>query len=122
MGINTPTASTAVSSQYIKRSSTMKLHSSKSDLFQGIQTVLSAISVRSTLPVLSNILFEATDKGLRLSATDLEVGIRTWVKADVIEPGAITIPAKILADFLRTLEEDREVKLEVSENNKVEIR
>ena len=122
MAINTPTASTAGSSQYIKRSSTMKLHSSKTDLFQGIQTVLSAISVRSTLPVLSNILFEATDKGLRLSATDLEVGIRTWVKADVVEKGAITIPAKILGDFLKTLEDDREVKLESSENGKVEIR
>jgi DNA polymerase-3 subunit beta len=122
MAINTPTASTAGSSQYVKRSSTLKLHSSKTDLFQGIQTVLSAISVRSTLPVLSNILFEATDKGLRLSATDLEVGIRTWVKADVIEKGAITIPAKILGDFLKTLEDDREVKLESSENNKIEVR
>jgi DNA polymerase-3 subunit beta len=100
----------------------MKLHSSKTDLFQGIQTVLSAISVRSTLPVLSNILFEATEKGLRLSATDLEVGIRTWVKADVVEKGAITIPAKILGDFLKTLEDDREVKLESSENGKVEVR
>ncbi len=100
----------------------MKLHLNKADLFQGIQTVQSAISVRSTLPVLGNILFEASDKGLRLSATDLEVGIRSWVKADVIENGAVTIPAKILADFLRTLEDDREVKIEVVENNKVEVR
>ncbi len=100
----------------------MKLHLTKADLFQGIQTVQSAISVRSTLPVLGNILFEATDQGLRLSATDLEVGVRTWVKADVIESGAITIPAKILADFLRTLEDDREVKIDVVENNKVEVR
>lgn len=100
----------------------MKLHCTKGDLFQGIQIVQSAISVRSTLPVLGNVLFEASDQGLRLSATDLEVGIRTWVKADVIEKGAITIPAKILSDFLRTLEENREVKLEVSENNKIEIK
>jgi DNA polymerase-3 subunit beta len=100
----------------------MKLHLTKADLFQGIQTVQSAISVRSTLPVLGNILFEASDKGVRLSATDLEVGIRTWIKADVIENGAVTIPAKILADFLRTLEDDREVKIDVSENNKVEVR
>ena len=77
----------------------MKLHLTKADLFGGIQTVQSAISTRSTLPVLGNILFEATDKGLRLSATDLEVGIRSWIKADVIENGAVTIPAKILGDF-----------------------
>jgi len=100
----------------------MKLHLSKGDLFQGIQTVQSAISVRSTLPVLGNILFEAGEKGVRLSATDLEVGIRTWIKADVLDEGAVTIPAKILADFLRTLDDSREIKIEVQENNKVEIR
>jgi DNA polymerase-3 subunit beta len=52
----------------------------------------------------------------------LEVGVRTWVKADVLQPGAMTIPAKILSDFLRTLEDDREVKIESSENNKVEVK
>ena len=121
MPANTYGSTTSGSSQ-IKRSQNLKLHCTKGDLFQGIQIVQSAISVRSTLPVLGNVLFEATEQGLRLSATDLEVGIRTWVKADVIEKGAITIPAKILADFLRTLEENREVKLEVSENNKIEIK
>jgi DNA polymerase-3 subunit beta len=121
MPINTHTATTT-SSSLNKRSQLLKLHLIKADLFQGIQTVQPAISIRSTLPVLGNILFEASDQGLRLSATDLEVGIRTWIKADIIEKGAITIPAKILADFLRTLEDDREVKLEVSDNNKIEIR
>lgn len=105
-----------------KRSQFMKLHLSKGDLFQAIQSVQSAISSRSTLPILGNILFEATEKGVRLSATDLEVGIRTWVKADVIEEGAVTIPAKILADFLRTLDDSKEIKIEVQDNNKIEIR
>jgi DNA polymerase-3 subunit beta len=121
MPINTHTATTTHLSQS-KRSTFLKLHLTKGDLFSGIQTVQSAISARSTLPVLGNILFEAGEKGLRLSATDLEVGIRTWVKADVIEAGAVTIPAKILADFLRTLEDDREVKIEAAENNKIEIK
>jgi len=121
MPTNTYDSTTTGSSQ-VKKGQNMKLHCTKGDLFQGIQIVQSAISVRSTLPVLGNVLFEASDQGLRLSATDLEVGIRTWVKADVIEKGAITIPAKILSDFLRTLEENREVKLEVSENNKIEIK
>src|ERR1043165_9379122 len=100
----------------------LKVHVSNKDLLREMQMVQTAISVRSTLPVLGNVLFEASEQGLRLSATDLEVGIRTWVKADVIEKGAITIPAKILSDFLRTLEDNREVKLEVSENNKIEIK
>lgn len=121
MAINTPTASTAGSSLKGKQEY-VKLHCTKGDLFRGVQTVQPAISLRSTLPVLGNILFEATEKGLRLSATDLEVGVRTWVKADVIERGAVTIPAKILADFLKTLDDDKEIKLQVSENNKIEIR
>ncbi len=105
-----------------KKSTFPKLHLTKGDLFHGVQTVQAAISLRGTLPVLGNILFEATDQGLRLSATDLEVGIRSWVKADVLAKGAITIPAKILSDFLKTLNDDREIKLDVGENNKVEIR
>lgn len=100
----------------------MRVVVNKADIFKGIQLVQSAISSRSTLPVLGNILFEGTEQGLRLSATDLEVGIRTWVKADVVSKGAITIPAKIIADFLRTLEDDREIKLDVQEGNKVELR
>lgn len=121
MPINNYGATTTHSTQ-VKGREALKLHLIKSDLFRAIQTVQSAISVRSTLPVLGNILFEATDKGLRLSATDLEVGIRSWVKADVVSKGAITIPAKILADFLRTLEDDREVKIDVADGNKVEVR
>src|SRR5688572_894980 len=80
-----------------KKSHLPKLHLTKGDLFHGVQTVQAAISLRGTLPVLGNILFEASDQGLRLSATDLEVGIRSWVKADVLSKGAITIPAKILS-------------------------
>src|SRR4051812_12840103 len=81
----------------------LKLHILNRDLLKGIQTVQTAISVRSTLRVLGNILLQATEKGWRLSATDLEVGIRTWVKPDVMEKGAITIPAKIISDFLKTI-------------------
>lgn len=121
MTINTPTATTSAKSLN-KEKEALKLVVNKADLFKGIQTVQSAISSRSTLPILGNILFEGTDQGLRLSATDLEVGIRTWVKADVISQGSMTIPAKIVADFIRTLEDTREIKLEVMEGNKVELK
>src|SRR3989338_5562485 len=119
VNIHTTTATTKLNS---KDREALKVNLLKSDLFRGIQTVSPAISTRSTLPILGNILFEGTDQGLRLSATDLEVGIRTWVKADVVTKGAMTIPAKIAADFLRTLEDDREIKLEVNENNKVDFK
>lgn len=121
MPINSTTTTTTGSSR-IKDQEAMKLHLTKGELFQGIQSVQSAISTRSTLPILSNILFEASDNGLRLSATDLEVGIRTWVKADVVKPGAVTIPAKILSDFLKTLDDDRELNIDVEEGAKVKIK
>ncbi|MFN0117467.1 MAG: DNA polymerase III subunit beta [Elusimicrobiota bacterium] len=121
MSTNTHTATTTQSSNS-KRGQSLKLNITKGDLIQGLQMVQSAISSRSTLPILANVLFEASAQGLRLSATDLEVGIRTWIKADVIDKGAITIPSKILTDFIKTLEDDREVKIEVVENNKVEVK
>lgn len=121
-----PTNTTGSTTTQLKNSDSksehMKIHISNKDLLRGIQTVQTAISVRSTLPVLGNILFQASDKGLRLSATDLEVGIRTWVKADVLQGGGITIPAKIISDFLKTIEDDKEIKIEVNDGNKVEIR
>lgn len=121
MPTHLPTAETTKLNK-VKEGEKLKFHSTKSDLFKGIQAVFPAISNKSTLPVLSNILFESTSEGLRLSATDLEVGIRTWIKADVTGKGSITIPAKILMDFIKTLEDDREIKLQVSENNKIEIK
>src|SRR5258706_13913128 len=121
MPTNTYTTATTDINQNRNRSEAFKVHVRNHDLLKGIQTVQSAISTRNTLPVLGNILFQV-DQGLRLSATDLEVGVRTWVKADVLEKGAITIPAKILSDFLKTLEDDKEITLEVLENNKVLIK
>ncbi len=122
MPINTTGSTTTNLKQTDSKNEFLKIHISNKDLLRGIQIVQTAISVRSTLPVLSNILFQATEKGLRLSATDLEVGIRTWVKADVLQNGAITVPAKIISDFLKTLDDGKEIKIEVQENNKIEIR
>jgi DNA polymerase-3 subunit beta len=100
----------------------MEIHCLKDELFKGVQLVQNAISPRSTLPVLANILFETNGGSLRLSSTDLEVGLRCEVKADIKTSGAITIPARTLSEFLRTLEEGRELSLSVGEGQKIEIR
>jgi len=121
MSINTNTTATTRSS-IIKEREALKLSASKGELFKAIQIVQPAISTRSTLPILGNILFEAGNGELRLSATDLEVGIRTKSKADVIQSGTITVPAKIVSDFLKTIDDDKEVKIEVLDGNKVEFR
>jgi DNA polymerase-3 subunit beta len=72
-------------------------------LSAALQAVTRAISTRTTLPILNNVLLEATKEGLSLTATNLEIGIRKLAPAEVIEPGATTVPAKLLADFVATL-------------------
>jgi len=81
----------------------MKLTITQAQLAYGLGIVSRAVSPRSTLPVLNNILI-ATDKGrLRLSATNLELGITCWIGADIEEEGSITIPARIFFDLINTL-------------------
>lgn len=70
---------------------------------KGIQTLQNVIHPRSTLPILSNTLIEANDNHLKLSGTDLEVGMTTTLLAEVHEPGATTIPAKRFGDLLKEL-------------------
>ncbi|AKM82258.1 TPA: DNA polymerase III subunit beta [Candidatus Berkelbacteria bacterium] len=72
------------------------------NLAKGLGLVGRSVGTRTTLPVLNNILIK-TEKGrLKLSATDLEIGIHTWVGAKVDEEGALTIPAKLLLDYINT--------------------
>ncbi len=81
----------------------MKITCKQQDLSHGLSVVSHAVSSRSTLPILSNILL-ATDHGrLRLSATNLEIGINCWADAQVEEEGAITIPAKLVTDYVNSL-------------------
>jgi DNA polymerase-3 subunit beta len=81
----------------------MKITCKQQDLSRGLSAVSHAVSNRSTLPILSNILL-ATDQGrLKLSATNLEIGINCWVDAQIQEEGSTTIPAKLLTDLVSRL-------------------
>ncbi len=85
----------------------MKASCHQENLARGLATVGRVISARTTLPVLSNVLL-ATDAGrLKLSATNLEIGITCWIGAKVEEDGAITVPARLLSDFVNSLPADR---------------
>lgn len=84
----------------------MKVSVSQQHLAQGLGIVSRAVSPRSTLPVLGNVLL-ATDEGrLRLAATNLELGISCWTGAQIQEEGSITVPARLLADLVSTLPND----------------
>lgn len=81
----------------------MQITISQSDLSFGIQTVQRAVSTRSTLPVLSGILLQATNGKLRLAATDLELGIECLLPAKIIAEGAIVLPARYLGEIVRKI-------------------
>lgn len=81
----------------------MRFTISREKLQEGLGAVAASIPAKTTLPVLANILVETTDRGIRLSGTDLDIAVSTEVAADVESPGAITIPAKKLSEIAREL-------------------
>jgi DNA polymerase-3 subunit beta len=85
----------------------MKVSVLQENLARGLSIVSRAVSPRSTLPVLANVLV-ATDEGrLRLSATNLELGITCWIGAKIEEEGSTTVPARTFTDMVATLPNDR---------------
>jgi DNA polymerase-3 subunit beta len=100
----------------------VKITCKQQDLSRGLSVVSHAVSNRSTLPILANILL-ATDNGrLKLSATNLEIGINCWVDCEIHEEGSTTVPAKLLTDFVNSLTQDP-VDITVPEDsNKVNIK
>lgn len=83
----------------------MKVSVLQENLIHGLSIVSRAVSTRSTLPVLSNVLV-ATDEGrLRLSATNLELGITCWIGAKIQEEGSTTVPARTFTELVGTLAE-----------------
>jgi DNA polymerase III subunit beta len=81
----------------------MRFTISREKLQEGLGAVAASIPAKTTLPVLANILVETTDRGIRLSGTDLDIAVSTEVTADVEATGAITIPAKKLSEIAREL-------------------
>ncbi len=79
----------------------MKISVNRNELWQGIDTVLDAVPSKPALPVLANILLVAEDNVLTLSATDLDLSIRTQVPATVEQKGKITVPARTFAEIAR---------------------
>jgi DNA polymerase-3 subunit beta len=81
----------------------MKVTVLQEDLSKGLSVVGRVVASRGQLPVLSNVLLEASGEGLRLSATNLEIGMRMGVGGKTTEDGAVTVPAKNLSEFVNSL-------------------
>ncbi|TMD38112.1 MAG: DNA polymerase III subunit beta [Chloroflexi bacterium] len=84
----------------------MKVSITAGNLGQGLQVVSRAVSSRTTLPILNNVLLQTDKSGLNLTATNLEIGIRQIVPAEVQEEGGITVPARLLTDFVSGLPDE----------------
>ncbi len=81
----------------------MKISCLQENLAKGLATVGRAVATRSTLPVLSNILLQSDQGRLRLAATNFEIGINCWIGARVTDEGSVTVPARLLTEFVNSL-------------------
>ena len=91
----------------------MKLSVMQENLARGLSVVSRAVSTRSTLPVLANVLLKTEDAGLKLTATNLEIGITYWVPGKIDSDGATTVPAKLLTDYVNALQGGERIDLEL---------
>jgi DNA polymerase-3 subunit beta len=100
----------------------VKLTVMQESLARGLSVVSRAVSTRSTLPVLANVLLRTEDGGLKLTATNLEVGITYWVPAKIETDGATTVPARLLTDLVGSLPGSEKVDLELKGADTLELR
>ncbi|MEM7791685.1 MAG: DNA polymerase III subunit beta, partial [Verrucomicrobiota bacterium] len=98
----------------------MKFKINQDHFSNGLQQVLNVVATRSTMPILSNVLIEAVDGHISLTTTNLDLGIRCRIKAEVEEAGGITLPVRKLATIVRELPQS-EVFLETNSNNQAKI-
>jgi DNA polymerase III subunit beta len=100
----------------------VKLSVMQENLARGLSVVSRAVSSRSTLPVLANVLLRTEDAGLKLTATNLEIGITYWVPGKIEADGATTVPARLLTDLVSSLPGSEKVDLELQGTDTLHLR
>lgn len=98
----------------------MKLTIKKEELLTGLQRIQGVVEKKNTMPILSNMLLIADDRGVEIIATDLEIGLRGRYAAAVDKPGAVTVSAKKMYEIVRELPAE-DIQIKVEENNWVRI-
>src|ERR1700731_1709969 len=100
---------------------TMEITGSKAELLRELTATQGVVERKTTIPILSNNLFEATEGKLSLTATDLDLSLRTSCNAKVKKDGSCTIPARKLHDYVKLLP-DADITIKLLENHWVSIR
>jgi DNA polymerase III subunit beta len=98
----------------------MKFKTNRDHFANGLSQVLNVVGSKATMPILSNVLIEAEKDQLSLTTTNLDLGIRCKIKADVKETGAVTLPVKRLASIVRELP-NSDVSVDASPNHQVKL-
>lgn len=96
----------------------MKLTCPQENLSKGLAIVNRAVSTRSTMPILSNILLATDGSRLRLSATNLELSVNCWIDAEIELEGRVAVPARLLQEFVNSLP-SAPVSMELNPSNRV---
>ena len=104
----------------------MKVQVLQENLQRGLSIVGRAVATRSTLPITANVLLMTDSGRLKLAATDLDISMSAWVGAKIDEPGATTVPSRLISDFVSSLppgtvnleigDRARQMKLECARN------
>ncbi|MDD5504747.1 MAG: DNA polymerase III subunit beta [Candidatus Omnitrophica bacterium] len=98
----------------------MRITISKQSLLESLQAVMGAVTTKNTLPILSNILFEAGNNNINITATDLDIGITHTQEANITEQGSTTIPAKRFQDIIKEFPNE-EIQIATKKNNTILI-
>ena len=96
----------------------MRISCLQENLTRGLAVVGRAVATRATLPVTQNVLLTTDGGMLKLSATNLEISITTWIGAMVEEEGSVTVPARLLTEFVNSLGSDR-IDIEMEQGTRV---
>ncbi|MFM9090313.1 MAG: DNA polymerase III subunit beta, partial [Verrucomicrobiota bacterium] len=98
----------------------MKFKINRDHFANGLSQVLNVVGSKATMPILSNVLIEAEKDHISLTTTNLDLGIRCRIKAEIKDPGAVTLPVKRLAGIVRELP-NLDVTVDGSPNHQVKL-
>jgi DNA polymerase-3 subunit beta len=96
------------------------LNIARDDLLAGLSAVQGITTKKGTMPILANVLLESVNDGVILTATDLEIGVKKKIAAEIISPGTITLPAKKFFEIIRELSSEQ-IHLEIMDNSWAKI-
>ncbi|KKQ35867.1 MAG: polymerase III subunit beta protein [candidate division WS6 bacterium GW2011_GWA2_37_6] len=97
----------------------MKISILQENLAKALNQVSKAVSNRPNIPVLANVLIVAEKGKVKLSGTNLDIGVNTWLGADIAEEGSLTVSAKLLAEFVNSLSSGKIELIQIKNNLEV---